>query len=156
LLVRSTPAGARVAVDGHDYGPTPVAVRDLTRGAHRVRVTRDGYAAAERRVVITTARPSQALTFALERPSATPRVGQTSPTPGTAGTFAGTLIVDSRPAGAKVFVDGKLAGTTPLSMHDVRAGEHAIRLEHDGYRRWSSSVRVVAAEQNKVTASLER
>jgi hypothetical protein len=41
-------------------------------------------------------------------------------------------------------------------MREVRAGEHAVRLEHDGYRRWSGSVRVVAAEQNRVTASLER
>jgi hypothetical protein len=124
-----------------------------------VRVTRDGYAAAERRIVISAAQPSQALTVALERPAAASSTAQTlpaPPTPGTVGRFAGTLIVDSRPDGAKVYVDGKLAGTTPLSIPDVRAGEHAIRLERDGYRRWSSSVRVVAAEQNRVTASLER
>jgi hypothetical protein len=41
-------------------------------------------------------------------------------------------------------------------MATVSAGEHAIRIERDGYRRWSSSVRIVAAEQNRVTASLER
>ena len=35
--VRSTPAGARVFVDGTDYGRTPATVRDLPRGAHRVR-----------------------------------------------------------------------------------------------------------------------
>jgi hypothetical protein len=55
-----------------------------------------------------------------------------------------------------VYVDGKLVGTTPVSLPSVPAGSHAIRLEHDGYRRWSSSVRVVASEQNRVTASLER
>jgi hypothetical protein len=55
-----------------------------------------------------------------------------------------------------VFLDGRAVGSTPLSMREVRAGEHAVRLEHDGYRRWSGSVRVVAAEQNRVTASLER
>jgi hypothetical protein len=55
-----------------------------------------------------------------------------------------------------VYIDGRLAGSTPLSMRAVRAGEHAVRLEHDGYRRWSSSVRIVAAERNRITASLER
>ena len=55
--------------------------------------------------------------------------------------FAGALAVDSRPTGAKVFMDGKLVGTTPLALPSVPAGSHAIRLEHDGYRRWSSSVR---------------
>ncbi len=75
---------------------------------------------------------------------------------GTAGRFVGRLSVDSRPAGARVFLDGRLIGTTPLSVASVRAGEHAIRLERDGYRLWSSSIRIVAAEQNRVTASLER
>jgi PEGA domain-containing protein len=66
------------------------------------------------------------------------------------------LHVESRPGGAQVFLDGRLIGATPLSVPSVAAGEHVIRLERDGYRRWSSSVRIVAAEQNRVTASLER
>jgi PEGA domain-containing protein/protein kinase-like protein len=159
ILVRTTPAGARVSVDGKDYGRTPAAIRDLTRGAHRVRVARDGYAPVERRVMITAARPSQSLTIPMTREADIPPAGATPraapPTAGARG-FAGSLVVDSRPPGAKVYVDGRLAGTTPLAMNDVRAGEHAIRLERDGYRRWSSSVRIVAAEQNRVTASLER
>jgi hypothetical protein len=64
--------------------------------------------------------------------------------------------VESRPAGAKVYLDGKLLGTTPLSLPSVPAGDHALRLERDGYRRWSTSVTVVASENNRVTASLER
>jgi hypothetical protein len=55
-----------------------------------------------------------------------------------------------------VFVDGKLEGTTPLQLAGLDAGEHVVRIERDGYRRWSSSVRVVAYEQNRVTASLEK
>ena len=163
LLVRSTPAGAKVTVDGRDAGVTPAVVRDLAPGAHRVHVTRDGYAAVEQRVVITRARPSQSLTLPLARERVAPpsRAAQAAATPepatpGTMGRFVGTLYVDSRPSGARVFVDGKLVGTTPLAMPSVAAGEHAVRLESDGYRRWTSSVRVVASEQNKVTASLER
>ena len=66
------------------------------------------------------------------------------------------LSVDSRPGGARVFVDGKLIGTTPISVPQVGAGAHAIRLERDGYRRWSSSIRMIAGEPNRVTASLEK
>lgn len=150
LLVRSRPAGARVFVDGTERGVTPAAIRDLARGAHRVRITQDGYAAEERRIVISTRRPAQTMTVALAKT----RGGAAAPPP--AARYTGALAVDSRPAGAKVFVDGKLVGTTPIALKDVPAGSHAIRLEHDGYRRWSSSVRVVASEQNRVTASLER
>ena len=66
------------------------------------------------------------------------------------------LNVDSRPDGSKVFLDGKLVGTTPVLLPQVGAGEHVVRIEHDGYRNWSSSVRVVAGERNRVTASLEK
>jgi hypothetical protein len=144
LLVRSTPAGARVSIDGRDAGVTPAVVRDLARGSHSVRVTRDGYIAEERRIVITPQRQAVSITVPL------------SPAVATGGRFLGDLIVQSLPTGAKVFLDGKLIGMTPLSIRAVRAGEHAVRLEYDGYRRWSSVVRVVANEANRVTASLER
>ena len=158
LLVRSTPAGALVFVDGQEYGPTPVAMRDLAAGGHRVRVVRSGYVAAERRIVITAVATG---TVADHRARAAwhRRVTSRQPPPPAAplpGRRTGALTVDSRPTGARVFLDGKLVGTTPLTLPSVAAGAHAIRIEQDGYRRWSSSVRVVAAEQNRVTASLER
>jgi hypothetical protein len=39
---------------------------------------------------------------------------------------------------------------------DVPAGEHALHLELDGYQRWSSAIRIVTTEKNRVTASLDR
>jgi hypothetical protein len=156
LLVRSRPAGARVAVDGKDYGVTPAAVRDLARGAHRVKITRDGFATLERRVVISSARPAQSMTVALVRARAAAPVRGAAAGAPAASRLTGALAVDSRPAGARVFVDDKVVGTTPMALPAVSAGSHVIRLEHEGYRRWSSSVRVIASEQNRVTASLER
>jgi PEGA domain len=155
ILVRSRPAGAKVVVDGADYGLTPATVRGLARGAHRVKITRDGYAPEERRFVVTSSRPAQSMTVALAPARAVAPARAEAPTAST-GRFAGALAVDSRPAGAKVFMDGTLVGTTPIALPSVPAGSHAIRLEYEGYRRWSSSVRVVASEQNRVTASLER
>ena len=144
LLVRSTPAGARVTIDGRDAGVTPAVVRDLAVGSHQVRVIQDGYVPEERHIVITPRRPAVSLTVPLSSAAATN------------GRFVGDLTVQSRPSGAKVFLDGRLIGTTPLQIPAVRAGEHAIRLEYDGYRRWSSAVRIVASEATRVTASLER
>jgi serine/threonine-protein kinase len=153
LLVRSTPGGASVSVDGRDYGRTPAAVRDLAQGAHRVRIMHDGYTAEERRVVITASRPAQTISVELMRPLA---AASAAAKPAAPERYTAALVVESRPAGAKVFVDGELVGATPLSLPSVAVGSHAVRLEHDGYRRWTSSVRVVASEQNRVTASLER
>jgi hypothetical protein len=143
-----------VFLDGRDAGRTPVALRGLEPGFHRLRVVRDGYAPEERRVAITAAAPAQSIIMNLE-----PRRGgevRASQSAGTGGNFTGALVVESRPSGARVFIDNKLSGTTPLSLATVRAGEHAVRLEHDGYRRWTTQVRVVAGERGRVAASLER
>ena len=155
ILVRSTPPGAAVTIDGQAAGSTPTTRRELEAGTHVVRVSREGYAAEQRRVTITSARPSQSLTIAMARER---RAAQAAPSPAapTSGRVSAGLLVDSRPPGASVFVDNRLVGTTPLTLSTVSAGEHAVRLERDGYRQWTSSVHAVAGEQNRVTASLER
>lgn len=44
---------------------------------------------------------------------------------------AGTLTVKSTPPGAKVLVDGKSRGVTPLELTDVAAGRHEVSLNSD-------------------------
>jgi len=163
VLVRSTPPGARVFVDGKDRGQTPAAVSDLSRGEHRVRVVRDGYTSAERRVVLSPSQPIQSLTVPLARePRVTPKQTATGVAPvatkpsETQPAGPGSLVVESRPPGATVIVDGRAVGTTPMTVGDVRAGNHSVRITLDGYTTWSASVDIKGGEQNRVTASLEK
>jgi Protein kinase domain/PEGA domain len=153
LSVKTTPPGARVFVDGRDRGRTPASIRDVSRGSHRVRLVHEGYATEERRVTINASHPAQTMTVALTR---TRQADAAAKGRASSSALAGSLSVDSRPPGAKVFIDGKLAGATPVVVQQIGAGEHAVRLEHDGYRPWSSSVRIVSGERNRVTASLEK
>jgi Protein kinase domain/PEGA domain len=155
LLVQSTPNGARVFVDGRDVGRTPASVSDLARGQHRVRVVQDGFVTEERRVVIAGS-GSQALNVTLERPrTAVAAKPAAPPVSATTGSLTTQLKVESRPTNARVFVDGRLIGTTPLALEQIEAGEHNIRLELDGYRSWSTVVRIVEGKGTRVGASLE-
>ncbi|HEY3043023.1 MAG TPA: PEGA domain-containing protein [Vicinamibacterales bacterium] len=165
LLVRSTPLGARVLVDGREYGRTPLTVSNLSRGEHSVRVIRDGYVADERLVTITSAQRAHSVTARLAPERVAPvrnavnAAKATTPensTNSTSSPGAAPLTVESRPAGAKVFIDGRLVGTTPLVVPAVTAGEHALYLDRDGYQRWSSAIRIVTTDKNRVTASLDR
>ena len=144
VLVRSTPPGARVFVDGRSGGETPATVRDLARGAHQVRLVREGYTTVERRIVITASKPALTLTVPMVKMPVVP------------ARLDSALVVESRPAGATVFLDGRQIGTTPLALPGVQVGAHAVRMELDGYRPWSASIQVVASDQNRVAASLER
>jgi hypothetical protein len=43
------------------------------------------------------------------------------------------LTVDTDPAGARLFVDGRYAGQTPAELADLASGAHRVRLEKPGY-----------------------
>jgi len=70
--------------------------------------------------------------------------------------FVGTLIVDSNPAGARVFVNQQPVGDTPIVLKGLRIGSYVLRLEDDGYERWSTGVTVSAVHETRVSARLER
>jgi len=53
----------------------------------------------------------------------------------------GRLSVASTPAGAKVYLDDKQIGQTPLSA-DVDYGVYIVRLELDGYRATSQTLKM--------------
>jgi hypothetical protein len=68
--------------------------------------------------------------------------------------FIGVLGVASVPTGAAVFIDQQDIGKTPLQLKRLRAGSHAIRIEHEGYERWTTAVLVPADKQTRVSAKL--
>jgi hypothetical protein len=166
LLVRTTPAGARVRIDGKDRGASPLTLRGLGLQEFAVEIVRSGYATETRRVRLTSRRPSQTIDVRL-RPvrraepgaaaggAATP--GPTAAPGGAASAPAGraSLELVTRPAGARVLVDGQFIGVTPLRMVDVAPGQKNVSFELAGYARWSAVVTVAPGEPRKVAASLE-
>jgi hypothetical protein len=163
LLVRSTPSGASVMVDGVARGETPVAIRDLDLGSREISVTRPGYQSEERRIVLTKARPSRTVDVRLSVAPTAPeaRSGKSGPLrPSTPGTFGkpaatvGTLAIESQPPGAAVLVNGKPSGTTPLTINDLAPGEYRVTMRLKGFRDFATTVQVVAGERARAAARL--
>jgi hypothetical protein len=53
-----------------------------------------------------------------------------------------------------VFVNAQASGVTPLVLANRPAGSHVVRIEHDGFERWSASVQVVTGDKAVVNARL--
>ena len=158
LLIRSNPPGAQVVVNDRAAGITPLAMGDLPFGDYMIRISRAGYRIELLSVSITGGEPVAALELELIESGGTP----TRPAPSAVqpvtppvGADPGTVIVDSRPGGAEVYVDGRLVGATPLILVDVPPGSHTIRLVRTGYREVTTTVDVVAGQEARVAASLE-
>lgn len=78
------------------------------------------------------------------------------PSAETAAPESGALQILSRPAGAQVFLDENLVGTTPLLVSNLVVGSHRVRLESDGHQSWTTFVRIAPGKRFRLSASLGR
>jgi hypothetical protein len=145
LLVRSVPEGGTVTINGRESGTTPAAIRDLPFGTYTVAVSRSGYQRREQRVTISKAVPAREVT--LEMPAAT---AARAP-----GATTGSVMVETRPAGAAVSIDGRLIGTAPLRVPELAAGSHVVRVSLAGHKTVTTTAVVRAGQQTIVRLSLE-
>jgi len=143
------PRGAAVKAPPH--GPASSAPKPVIRvGAARDR--RD-----DKRKTVVAKTPGRA-PEAAPRPSAVRATvtAPPSPAPAPLPRYHGSLVIRSEPRGALVSVDGRVVGATPLLLKGIRAGSRVVRIESEGYERWSFSARVVANQETAVLATLQR
>lgn len=109
-VLESVPLGSDVVVDGAAAGLTPLTI-ELTPGRHVVEFRR-GNATRKLEIEVAAGRST------VERLDWTAK-----PT--------GRLVVQSDPAGARVLIDGRARGVTPLTVDGLSVGSHAVVLESD-------------------------
>ena len=129
LSIRTEPPGAEVFLDDHDFmGKTPAYRGNLIVGWHRIILTKKGY---------EDYKDEFRLKYGQEKKI---RI-KLKPKPG-------NLIVSSDPGGAKVILNGKILGLTPLDKK-LPSGEHLLRVAKDGYEEQERSV-IVEADKDTV------
>ena len=157
LLIRSIPAGATVYVDEERRGITPLTLTSVELGTRVVRLQRDGFVPDQRQVTLSEDRPSRSVDVRLRRVSTSPgAVAPSGAGPAAAVATTGSLVVESRPAGAEVTVDGRRRGVTPMTLDRMAPGTHTVTLSLTGFRPVTATVRVVAGERARAAASLTR
>jgi hypothetical protein len=112
LAVNTNPPGAQVIVDNQLRGQTPLSL-SLAPGPHNLVVRGDG----EPRMIPVTIVAGQTSAEHVELPRA--------------AATAGLLQVWSEPSGARVAIDGKPRGTTPLTATDLTSGQHDVVLQNE-------------------------
>jgi len=64
------------------------------------------------------------------------------------------ILIASSPPGAKVYLDGKEQGVTPVALTGLMRGDYRVRVESPGFASWSTKVEVSQGETAGVTARL--
>jgi len=133
IAVDSTPSGSEVLIDGTARGVTPLTLR-LQPGDHVLALRRNGLTRQFPISVTPGAQLTQQLDWSTVRAT-------------------GTLAISSTPSQAKVSVDGKARGVTPLTLLDVPAGLRLVVIESSAgtVRR---EVRVAAGSQMTIDETI--
>lgn len=115
ITVESVPAsGAKVLINGDDFGVTPVTVKSIAPGAVLVELNKEGYKPTYKTIRVPD---HGSETFSLEMKL---RVGY--------------LTLDSNPGQAEVRVDGeRVLGVTPLRKVEIPVGTRRFELRKDRY-----------------------
>jgi serine/threonine-protein kinase len=151
LLVRSVPAGGSVTINGRGSGTTPATIRDLPFGTHSVAVSRSGYQRREQRVTISRTIPAREITLELAAVNTAPPAGR-APAP---GATTGSVLVETRPTGAAVTIDGRSVGTAPVRVPELTPGSHTVRVSLARHKTVNTTAVVRAGQQTLVRLSLE-
>ena len=119
-------------VEQHRWG-TPRSfdfeVRDhVELGTRRVRIQRDGYQSEDRQVTLTRSRPSRSVEVRLTRAAPAPRA--TTPAPAAPAARTGSLVIESRPTGAAIVLNGRRIGRPGYCSvrYRIRARQFASRM----------------------------
>ncbi len=216
LIIRGSPTGAKVSVDGAEVGDVPYIDSKMTVGEHQVKVVAAGYRPYQKQVavlpgqtatvtatlkeashpkasvlVVTVPLDTEVLldgkvvkdggqspwqsksvaagtshTIVVHKPGFRDRTFTWTPEAGSDKTFTAqlasaqvTVVVDSTPSHAEVFLDGDKKGETPLTLKDVDATEkHALKITHAGcYQDYTSTLLIEDGLSTKtVDATLDK
>jgi hypothetical protein len=136
LAIRSDPPGASVYLDGQPVGRSPYDGKGLSPKMYRVQVIKEGYEVWEREQAVEAGKKVEVLAQLKEK--------------------EGELEIRSDPSEAKVYMDGKDIGETPLVLSRIRLGRYLIRILKEGYSPYEERVEVAGGDRKTVLASLER
>lgn len=115
LTVTSYPSDAVVLIDGYNSEYTPWVYTNILPGYHTVEIDYPGYEAYITDVDITQ--------------GTNPEIDATLVPLQTYG----SMVIDSTPEGADVYVDGNYQGTSPVTVAALTEGTHEVELHLAGY-----------------------
>ena len=121
LTISSEPSGARLFIADREIGTTPYQ-GTCPAGTHSIRLLRDGCVPYEGHITLIQGETTEKEIHLTPSPC--------------------KLQVTSSPAGAQVFLNEQLRGTTPLVLENLSGGTYKIAVTHDGYDSMETTVKL--------------
>lgn len=128
VLIKSTPQGASIFIDGEDLGLSTPTQKLLPAGQHTIELRLDRHRSYKQKIVVL--------------PEQTQRI-QAELTP-----LFRPFEVSTMPSGATVYVDGVKLGTTPLTIQELDYGKHSFVLKKELHQNRSVNQTITAQSKD--------
>lgn len=107
--IQSVPIGAKIVIDGKDYGETPITIENLLEGEHTVQLSKSDHASVVKQVYI--------------KEGVTANLNETLPN--------GKIVtIETGRNGDEIYIDGRKVGVSPLKV-ELTYGEHSVEAIRD-------------------------
>jgi len=140
INIFTTPAGADIYIDGEIIRDltTPAVVKNISPGAHTLKLVLVGYEDVER-------------SFSIIKEKTTYMNIELSPLE-----EIGAVDIISNPTGARVYIDGKdTFKDTPATLTGLSAGSHNMKLALEGYDDFTKTFKIEASKTIIIEALLK-
>ncbi len=138
VFLQSSPSGAQIFLDGSNTSKlTPSTIQDVEEGLHQFTLKLNGYYDTTFNVAIIKGQQvSKTITLTEE-------------------ITTGSLLLQSLPSGAQIFLDGSnTSKLTPSTIQDLEEGSHRFTLKLNGYYDTTFNVTIIRGEQVSKTITL--
>jgi len=133
LTINTNPPAARVFLDSQYRGETPIRVEGLAPGKYQLVLENAGYNPLVRMVEVKEGENEYSFSLVW---------------------MTGRLRVESEPAGAEIFLDGKPMGMTDQALPGISVGSHQLLLKKEGYLPLEKTVEVKEGAEVTVSGQL--
>lgn len=128
--IRTKPEGATVFWNALEKGPSPITIQAKGKLTGNLVITMNGYRQVERQITLEAGK-SQRTRYDLE--------------------FETYMKVESDPIGAKIYVDGKFWGSTPMTFDGlISPGNHELKIDDTEYCFGTSSKKIVLEQRKRL------
>ncbi|WP_319506906.1 PEGA domain-containing protein [uncultured Methanolobus sp.] len=134
ISVSTNPQSVDVYLDSQYIGKSPMTISNVIQGKHTLLLKKEGYNDVSTSVTVTADSQS----------SVSKTLSQKT----------GGISVSTTPSGATVNIDGKYAGTSPLTTNGILPGSHDISISMNGYRDVSDTFYISAGTSTTYKKSL--
>ena len=172
VRVASNPPGADILLNGKPTGQKTPANLNLPAGSHAIKIHHDGFQEETQNITVVVGQTQNIASNLKPAPAPPPATAAKPPTPPPAkdtnpfskiGRFfkgdkneTGTITVSTKPAGAKVSLNGKSSSSpTPVTI-ETKVGHYKILIEMDGYQSIQREVDVEKGKQTGIDETLVR